>query len=906
MRVSTKVTLGGQIATIARYVRVRDRIVIDAVLRDKLRRRGAELPLVLVAREIEHAPGIDLIVPGGNITIVASRYDGRGGAIDVSGQAGAPGEPGRTGVRGFVARPATRVPGGRGGPGNTGAPGAVGGTIRLIAEQLGDVVLRANGGRGGRGGPGGVGGAGGAGIQHSSKIDGLTGSVGGPGGTGGNGGSGGNAGSIEVRFTAAGVPEPMTTEATGGAPGAAGARGLGGRSGFDASPSQGARGAAGKAGVPGKASVPVIEPVGATGFRTSVRARLGSAVTAEWAAYRLAVGVYCYRRYRPGSQARQGQLKLASAEFDGVLRLVPNHAEAVRYNRQIELGQNVLGYAANFDLLPDFEMYMAEYRSNVAFVRDFYKDGIALLLAAANEGTVRAQLVRDGAALNGRIAVSSKDRDAAQAGLDAATQVANHAGKRLADLNAAIAVAAARAPDDSISFGTVVSTIGLVATAVVAVAGAVVTGGASLAALVPAIAGLAVQLEGIGDHIFAATKAETDAVKEQYAKVGKNFDSVMSSAKAGVAATVNFVEAIKKLSTAKTTNAEVVGLMRQGVELAYELLVANLHNRQAQMTYEARVAEIAVASSLAQLTQAQLANTVLTEEILRTSGRAAVRATQKSIDTMLTVAFKAQRAVEIYTFEDASENVSYDSGFIHPDIEADFDAIGADAAAAAVDPNMLEAERVAATNDLKLATVALVAAYSASWQQFLDPTALQDMFDGYFSSKVATFVDSQLVKTITDKASLDAFMDRSGDAARLSLLIDGSDLVADEFDTKIVDVNVALAGVTLTNPGLPCDIKHGGVYLSRRRDGSDLAQPLTEQLQRELPRLVAFDQNNPPAFSGLNNRSLIKTNNLWGRGVGGAWEISIPEAILRRHGVDLTTLTAIQLWVSTQSFLRSH
>jgi hypothetical protein len=94
----------------------------------------------------------------------------------------------------------------------------------------------------------------------------------------------------------------------------------------------------------------------------------------------------------------------------------------------------------------------------------------------------------------------------------------------------------------------------------------------------------------IGGHIFAATKAEMDDVKAKYQAVGKDFDKVMTSAKAGVTATVNFVEAIQKLSAAKSANTEVVGLMRQGVELAYELLVANLHNKQADLTREAVIA----------------------------------------------------------------------------------------------------------------------------------------------------------------------------------------------------------------------------------------------------------------------------------------------------------------------------
>ncbi len=882
-------------------IRIRDRIVIDAKLRDKLQKIGASYPIVLVAREIVHASNVDLVIPGGNIAIIATRYDGRGQLIDVGGADGAAGAPGRRGARGFAGDADISTPGSLGGPGGAGRAGLAGGSIRLIAEQLGRVALRANGGNGGRGGAGGAGGDGGPGRKGSGSFDEHQGSAGGAGGPAGNGGNGGNGGTIEVRFTAAGVPDAMTLTADGGAGGKAGPTGLGGTSGFNAEPSHGARGAAGRAGANGKPTTPGIEPLGVAAFRKMVEKVLGKETAADWAAYRLSVGVYCYRRYKPGDQQRSGQLKMATAEFDAILRLVPGHAEAMRYNRQIEMAQNVLGFGANFDLLPDFATYIAEYKSDVSFVRDFYNSGIALLLAGANEDTVRAQLVRDGTALNGRIAISARDRDAAKAGVERAVEVAEHAAKRLQDLNAQIVAASARTPDESISFGTIVSTVGLVATAVVAVAGAVVTGGTSLAALVPAIAGLAVQLDGIGGHLFSATTGEIDDAKAKYAEVGKNFDKVVMSAKAGIMATASFVEAIKKFSTAKSSNTEIVGLMRQGVELAYELLIANLHNKQAELTYEAHVTEIAVSDELVKLVEAQSASTRLGEEILRTSGRAAVRATQSTINSLLTTAFKAQRAVEIYTFQDASGHVSFDSGFVHPDLEADFDEASFDASDNPAGTS--DADRLAKINTLKLQIQLLVAAYTDSWAQFLDPVALQNLFDGYFSNAQFPFVDSQLVKTVTNATSLAAFRDRSGDTASISVLVDQSDLVADEFETKIVGVSVALIGATVSAPGLPCDVIHGGAYLSRLRADSLLVQPLTPQKQRTLPRLSAFDQNNPPTPSGPSDRRLINTHNLWGRGAAGAWEISIPEVVLRQFGVDLTGLTAIQLWISTQSFV---
>ena len=526
--------------------------------------------MTLIAREIEHEPGVDLVVPGGVIKIVASRYDGKGASIDVSGAPGAVGTRGANGAPGLASH-TVNIPGSAGSPGGPGGAGANAGSIRLLAERLGDVTLRANGGGGGNGGSGGSGGRGGNG-QTSPKpgIDGFDGSVGGAGGAAGNGGPGGEGGRIEVEFTAAGVPPPMLIAVAAGTAGAPGDRGAGGASGSCGRP-PGQRGAAGHAGPSGVAGTTVVEPVGAAKYYVQAIAVLGATTTAAWATYRVSVGLYFYRRYKPNDQVRQGQLKMASAEFDAVLKLAPGNAEATRFQRQIELGQNVLGLSTTLDLLPDFDRYLNLYAVLAGFVANFYQGGIALLLKGEEKNAARERLVLDIQQLRLQINVDTLDRDAAATGVTASKMVYDHATNRLTELNAQIAVAIAKKPDDSISIGTILTTVGTVAAAVGAVIAAVPTAGASLYALVPSIAGLTVQLSAIGGHIFEATQAEKDALKAQYEKVGKNVDNVVK----GVKATVNLVQAIEKLTAGTTpSNAEVVGLMREGVELAYELLLA--------------------------------------------------------------------------------------------------------------------------------------------------------------------------------------------------------------------------------------------------------------------------------------------------------------------------------------------
>jgi hypothetical protein len=876
------------VPTVARFVRIRDQIVINGDLKKKLEAADAPFIVTLIARVIVHEQNLTLKIPGGIVTIIASIYDANGGGIDVSGTAGSDGAAGNTGARGLATH-TINVPGGAGGHGRPGGPGENGGAIRILAERLSGVELRANGGSGGAGGAGGEGGRGGDGhkeipIHHVPE---LAGSLGGPGGDGANGGAAGKGGEISVEFTAAGVPPPLLMEVAAGAAGAAGHSGTGGVSGFN-SEGQG-RGPKGKAGRPGAvaaAGKTTIDVINAAKFYSNTPKLVGRDVTARWADYRISVGIYRYRVYKPNDALRREELKFASTEFDAALKLVPGHAEAVRYQTQIELGHNVLGLPDQLDVLPDFPYYFNLYAGLTPFVTNFFQVGIALLLKGDDKNAASQRLKIDIAQLHQQIAFNVTMRDAADAGLSAANLELNAATARLADLDRQIKAALAKKPDSSISIGDIVTTAAAVGAAVASVAAAVPTAGASLYALVPAIAGLSVQLSDMGKHLFEVTKAERDDLKQKYESVGKNVDNVVK----GVKTTISFVQTMEKLIKGETpANAEVVGLMRQGVSLAHEALLAKLHVSQSELTRTAYLEAVRGGSVLVELAENLSMAIENGEMVYLAAGRSAVRAAQRAIDSVLTVAFKAQRSAEIYTFRDESNFVSFDSGFIHPDIEADFD-------------DASEVERQKKIPEL-------ISAYSLSWQQLLDPIAMESDFDGYFTSdgNFEFVTDGVFYKSINDTGTLNAFKDRTSQQSRVSFGIHLSELKlkqSTEFEIKVQDIHVALVGATSADPGLGCIVRHGGLYSQRRRDDSSINQPLTPHVSRALPQFRSFEASGPPPASGFKGKQGIQSQNLLDRGVGGDWQISVAESDMLARGVSLSGLSEIQVWISTNSFVR--
>ena len=873
-KTSTTIDLG-PVPFLGELVHVRDRIVIDSKLQTKLKKEldasGARL-VTLIGRLIEHAPGFNLVLPGHRVRVVATSYDAKGGSIDVSGGAsGVEGKSGATGTAGVAFRdPKRNRKGGAGGRGATGSSGESAGTIHLLCERLGGVRMLANGRPGGKGGDGGDGGRGGPGVRDTPRFDGYEGTGGGPGGPAGTGGAGGGGGQIQVEFVAAANAQLIAMTAAGGAAGAAGAPGKGGVRGKPTDDTDGPRGALGQPGAAGAAGTTAAGHIDDANYWKRVAALLGPGKTNAWADYRLEAGIYFYRLFKPNQQK---DMRLdAMAEFDAILRLRPGDAVATRYQQQIIQGQNVLGLSLDLDIIPNFDRIFIDYTAQVSAVTTFFQGSVAIILKA-NDAKTSKDLLQDRVErLTIDIQVGSLDKEAAERAKDAADEVFSHALVRINELSAEIQVKAAEKPDTSISIGSIVSTVVAVGGAVASVIAAVPTAGTSLFALVPALAGIGFQLTEIGQQVFAATQGATDALKSEYGKVGKSIDEAVPDVKA----VINLVDAIKKLTASETAdNAEVVAVMRQGVEAAYELLLARLHSEQADLTLTARTVRLEGDKQLQARAEALIGQLATDEKIFKEAGRSAILATQRRADSLLKNAFEAQRSIEIYTLKDVSGRIAFDSGYVSPDIDHDFD-------------------------DGDIGIPDLVSAYTASWLHFLDALGLRDDYIAYFNDGPAfDFTGSLVFLQIADKPSLDAFRAENS----LSFNIDLAELPADEFETKVEAVHVAFVGATSTKPFLRCSVRHGGRYVMLKRDGTEAQQLLEPHITRPTPpaQFTTLDPTIPTPSNGTGGQ--LNRLSFWGRGVGGQWEVAVNPNDLRIDNVNLDGLTEIQLWLETQAFI---
>jgi hypothetical protein len=879
---------------------IRDTITIDDAFSDRLpvAREGS---IYILARVIDQQA--DLRVGARPVVIVADELRGNGHLIDAIGPSS-----GLVGSRGRDAALIPATPAGLAGEdGGDGGAGGRGGTVTVMCRRSTGLRISASGGSGAAGGGGGNGGKGapatsipgGTTTETHFDQDGnpfevevqlpdieIPGTLGGIGGAGGAGGAGGDGGVI--RLTSIADDTPPVLEASGGAGGPGGAGGTAGPNGafaeippdLDTSPRPGPAGAFGADGTISVATVSEEEYV--AGLRPLLDAE-GPSFANHWAPYRWVVGEYYYRQYRK-SDPLKGQL--AGGEFTRTLELQPDNLEALRLQRQLTEvprpvtvgpdvawepgGLNALGLPRDLDVLPRFEAYRDAFTSFGELVLEFLKTGEQVLVKQGDLDFWRSQL-----AIQRRQAVAAQettfeDRDQAETEARLAAEAIASVQAQLDQTTQDIQAALAEMREEPLTIGDIVGTVASVAAAVVGVVAAVPSAGASLVALAPAMVALSGAVidnaEPIAQAVLAGEKANTDAVKKAYDKVDSKAADVVKGAKA----IVSFVQVVQKLTAATTPdNSKHLALVRHGVELTHELLLARHRVTLAQQRLDAAHSRVARAADAVTGIDAITASLAPTEEALRRTGLHAIAIAESRADALLTLAFYAQRSVEIYTLTDQEEKVQLESGHLHPDLSRAYD-------------------------EGEITEIELVERLEDSWGGFLGLLDLQVEFNRFTTQ----FHDRDR-RRLSFQAG-DSELETLRATRRFAFRIDAATLPPGHVDAKVQGVRLALVGATHPAGEVTCEIRHGSTYETRRSNGSitvTLLQPRVSNRDATLERLIA-DQGLGPDPLLTDPQSLA----FWGRGIGGDWELSIPDHEFD-SGLDLTGLTEVQVFIGYQ-FLR--
>jgi hypothetical protein len=323
-------------------------------------------------------------------------------------------------------------------------------------------------------------------------------------------------------------------------------------------------------------------------------------------------------------------------------------------------------------------------------------------------------------------------------------------------------------------------------------------------------------------------------------------------------------------------NSKYVSLLRQAVEVSHEHLLAKLRLEQADLLSAAHRKQLEDDVELAKVADRQMKELRANVKILADAGHTAILFTQTYIDVVQAIAFRAQRSVEIYTLrDDEAVQVDFSSGYVHPDDEHNF-----------ADGEMGSAE--------------LIAKYSASWQGHLKPINLQSDYTAYFAGGGGfDLVADSLYLSFTDAEQLARFQATQ----ELRFNIDLRDLPPDEFEAKIEAVHVALVGATSSAPTVTCKVRHGGLYLSKKRGGSEVEMVLERHVTQDGASKTPLQVAGITPTTGAATVTAPATLSFWGRGVAGDWEIEVEPFEVASKGIDWKKLKEIQVWIAYQAFV---
>ena len=863
---------------------------------------------VLIARTV--SLNADFRVDRGALLIIADVFESNGFTINAKGvDSNVVSTPGGHGtwpgyLPGDAGVPAG--PGGDGGNGTNGGDGTHAASVTLFCREARNVRIIASGGNGTSGAPGGNGATGVNGFFRAGWIEpdytdpdtgqvitgtqhpeiNIPGTSGGSGGSGGRGGNAGNGGTISfTRITESGTPSFDVAEGAAGAGAPAGVKAGPGQYGEDIA----LDGNHGEHGTPGQPGTLVAAfAANDAEFGALIRPLIGDNFADHWAQFRIAMGDFHYRKYNPplrGDETHPStqHARDAMLEFSRGLELQPDNTTALRLmdqlagrprdignNEQIWVGGgiNALGLPRELDLLPDFKTYKTPFDTTVPQLLHFVQMAINPLTESITQAQL-GQLV----AIQLQHAVATKanlslDVPTAEGEKEFAEKDEEFLDSQLQQLGEEIIAKKAEMERHEFNLGEVFGTLAQVAAAVVGIAGAIPTFGASLVALVPAMASLSNvvfdNFDDVAKALFAGNAVDNKEVKDAYDKVDKKADAIIKSGKT----IVNFIKVIKEISSRVTPdNAQHIALVKQGVEVAHKLLLARHRVTLANMQLEAAKAKVSNVDAVIQQANMALASIHNTALLMRNTAVLALMLVRARSDAAMRMAFRAQRSVEIYTLKDQSDTVHLDTGVISPEVDRQY-------------------------QEGRISEAQLVPILLQSWGKILSPIDLEDTYQTYISQPRGTDWHRKSFREGPEIESLKA-------KYRFDFRVDPADLPPAHFEAKVRAIRIALVDAEHPNREISCEIKRGAIYEYELKDGSILQQLLQPRMDRRPAKL---GQQLSPSEGFTPDEALDTPNSLsfWGRGVCGTWEISIPEDQLANGKLDLSRLSWIQVWIGYQ------
>lgn len=839
---------------------MRDRIVIDndwyAKFRDKINGVAAGSTILFAARVIQIRTNIEFADV--DLVFLADEFDGSQGNIKTTvnlvppdGNAGYPGRNITLAVKSIRGLRVELV-GGAGGKGLEGNPGKDG---KKGKNEPGKVD-GGDGEKGGKGKPGGTGGSGGR-ITLNYIQDNVPGGVGGattsllvPGGKGGPGGSGGKGGQGGEPGTWC---KPHSEFCVDGEPG-----------------KDGPTGDVGDFGLPGPSGIVQLQAAKESDFWSLVQT-----LSPEWADYRLQVGEYFYRILNHNApDGTPIDLAMAYREFLSVLAINPAATQAQSYINQILANQNFGGLSRDLDIRPDFDRYENIYTKYYPLVEALFNSAEVVLNRAKDLTVKRAELQQrydDMAALASSLEDEVK---ASQVGQVLAEQEieraqAMHAAntQRLEQLKDELGKAQVDIA------GAIVGTVGLVAS----ILAAIPTAGSSLVGAAASVFQIAKAITDSGlDSLVAEafkSKKEDRVLIPKLEKDAGDLVKYIKDVEKAVATIASFDKIMEQLWSAKIDSAkqqEYRELLAKTADLSHAVLLGSLHKEQADFGASASKKRLENAKrSRDSLEKLKNEFTDTSDQQRKDVAFALLKQAQHFGDILQNYRYFALRAAEIYALLDLTEQIRFDRGHLHPDLQRDYD-------------------------EGFILVETLLSHLRNSWGGLSDVIQLRKAYDDYFGQ--ADYVpDIERISLNSPDVLKDFRRNRE-----IALSLRPEDLLNDRLEAHLESVFVSLIGAKSLSGVVSVRVEHfGKCTYELRQKKKEITLVLNPH---EAIAIAGFKPLGDQASTAIGT---TRDAGFWGKGIIARWRIRIEDDEMKKNQVDLSNLQEIQIWVQYKSFIRS-
>ncbi|SKB52107.1 hypothetical protein [Dyadobacter psychrophilus] len=629
---------------------------------------------------------------------------------------------------------------------------------------------------------------------------------------------------------------------------------------------------------------------------------MAAKISPNWSNYRTLIGEYYFRAVNSpdlisisGLESSTKIISLSLSELNSANKLDSSNTLAKTLSQRIILLHTPLGQPRFIDLTPEFEKYRNNYTSFfniVSQVRTIAQDYANLAIHRNGMKSILGSEITTIGALKQNIEhnLNKKIRVVKQHKLNDINERIKE-DKKITEL---INIKKKEIENRPFGIGEFFSTVGVV----VGVIGAAFTAGTSLIASAQglmAILKTSNSMIGAFDEIKSLTDVKTvigEFIDVSKGKIKadhtnhqklinsaldlkgaiKNFNSETGTFKENVDIVINIGRAISQISSSTTGNQELDSLLVQKAENMRELLNTKRDLELLALDEEVAIAQIETFTAAAIQIDDQIKILQSDEVKFYVEFSIMVRRTQLYMNFLSEQIFYAIRSLEILKFEDYSDLIRYDIGYVNPDLEADLLDFRDEASA-----------------------IQLLIAFNNSFTNFSNIIYLQSQYNSFIAP---SYWNGYILRKEFTSSAISSFIEDPNNA-KLKFLINFDETgISNKKYVMIQNVKISFIGAITKKSGNEFNaILYQSGSVTQRTDDITPAETVLEGRSVNISDVRTTKLSGDSLSVKVDHIGYDVNFGLSYRPIFGYYELSIPITEINATGLNFSQLKKIQIWL---------